>query len=389
MPTWDRCVSVAFLALAASALAAPVSGQVQVTSDAAKIELGGRLQVQATMSSCSDFTNDGHPESSCFRDVPTTDAFLRRARIRIDVEFNKWISARLQPDFGRIDGVRLADAYGRLNLNPDAEDTHAQVTIGHFKRPFDGFSLVSSTEFLTIERAVLVPGLISPSLGLLVLTSRLADRDVGAMIDGGTPGDRLHYWVGFFNGNVSSSNRDLNSGKQLVARAQIRLTAGERPLKLAVAGTVADQPFNNADGSLGGTSYGAVEVFAELGDYSGGLHVQAGVISGKNPLRNEQGDLPDYEAGDPLADMFMWQAIASWKFELEDSYFLEAIEPVLRMTMTDPTGNLADTTVWGFTPGIQFFFDGRNKIAVNWDFVSLPGGQRTENSFKAQYQFYF
>ena len=377
---------VAFIGLAGFA---PLQAQFVMESNGTRIELGGRLHLEAATSTCSDFTNDGDPASSCFRDVPMVDMFVRRARIRLDVDFNKWISARIQPDFALVDGVRLADAYGRLNLNPDAEHAHALITVGHFKRPFDGFTMISSTDFLTIERAVIVPGLLSPSFGALVLTSRLADRDVGAMIDGGTADDRLHYWVGFFNGNFSTSNRDSNSGKQIVGRAQLKLFEGPLPLTVAVAGTVADQPFDNTDGSLGGRSHGAFEVFSELGDYDGGVHVQAGVITGKNTLQNKIGERPDHVADDPLADMLLWQVIGGWKFDVRGNYFLEAIEPVLRITMTDPNGDIDDNTVWGFTPGVQLFFAARNKVEINWDLVSLPGGQRSESSFKIQYQFYY
>ena len=365
------------------------AGAQTVESDALRVELGGRVQVQGATSSCSDYTIDGNPDSACFQDVPTADLFMRRLRIRVDVEFNRWISARFQPDFARLDEIRVADAYGRLNLNPDAETTHARITVGHFKRPFDGFQLASSTEILTIERAMLIPGLLVPSYGTLSVTSALSERDIGAMIDGGVADDLFHYWLGLFNGNVPSTNRDENNGKQLVGRAQVNLAAGEMPLALAVAGTIADRGFENSDGSLGSKSHAAFEVFAELGDYDAGPHVMAGLVSGKNVLQTPTGDLPDLAAGDDFASMLTWQAIGSWKFELEENFFLEAVEPVFRIMMADPNGDLEDDTVWGYTPGVQLFFDARNKVAINWDVVSLSGDRRGENSLRVQYQFYY
>ncbi|MDX1396397.1 MAG: porin [Gemmatimonadota bacterium] len=389
MNRWLRSVSTAALPALFFLGGTAGAGAQTVESDALRVELGGRVQVQGATSSCSDYTIDGNPDSACFQDVPTADLFMRRLRLRVDVEFNRWISARFQPDFARLDEFRVADAYGRLNLNPDAETTHARITIGHFKRPFDGFQLHSSTQILTIERALLIPGLLVPSYGTLSVTSSLSERDIGVMIDGGVASDLFHYWLGLFNGNIAFANRDDNNGKQLVGRAQVNLTAGDMPLALAVAGTIADRGFENDDGSLASKSHGAYEVFAELGDFGSGPHLMAGFVSGKNVLQTPAGDLPDLVAGDDFASMFTWQAIGGWKLELEGNFFLEAVEPVFRIMMADPNGDLDGDTVWGYTPGVQLFFDARNKVAINWDLVSLSGDRRGENSFRVQYQFYY
>ncbi|MFV1987648.1 MAG: porin [Gemmatimonadota bacterium] len=377
------------LGLAALFVGSPLEAQVQIESGATKIKFGGRVQVQAGTSTCSDYSTDGDPSSDCVRDVPAVDMFIRRARLTIDVQVNKWISARIQPEFGKINGFRLADAYGRLNLAPDAETSHARITLGHFKRPFDLFALASSTQLLTIERAVLIRGLPATSYGAITVLNRHADRDVGVMVDGGTKGDRFHYWVGAFNGGLAFENRDTNGGKQVVGRAQYRLSTGPRPVRVGVAGSLTSQPFLRANESLGGKENGAWEIFAEMGDYGGGAHLMAALVGGKNTFQNKLGDTPDLEADDEFADLITWQAMGSWKFDVE-SFWVEGIEPILRLTMADPNRSLQDDTVWGFTPGVQIFFDRRNKIALNWDFVSFSdGARRSENSFKARYQFHF
>ncbi len=381
------------LALVASAaLAVPALGQVEVSSKATKITVSGRFQTQLSTSSCSDFAG-GSASSTCREDVPGVDLFIRRARLTLTVDFNDWISGRLQPDFEEIDGVQLKDAWGMLNFQPDAENPHARLKIGHFKRPFDGFQLTSSTQILTIERDLDIPGVSgTTALSLDELTTRnnLSDRDLGVMVDGGTPDDRFHYWVGAFNGRGPSDNEDLNTEKQLVGRAAYRLEVGGHPLELAAAAAVTDVPFTRSDGTLDGRYFGAFELWAELGDFDAGPHLQAGVIFGKNALQSETGGTPNLEAEDPLANMVAWQAIGSYRLDVDGGYFFEAIEPVFRVTMANPNTDLADDAVWGFTPGLQIFFGGRNKLAVNWDFVVFGDDSLdSENSIKAQYQFHF
>jgi hypothetical protein len=380
-----RAISIGLCAVVA--LVHPVFAQVKLSSDALEIGLGGRLQMQLATSSCSGFAEED-TTSACANDVPSVDMFARRIRLRVDIKVNEWISGRIQPDFGRIDGVRLADAYGRLNLAPDMEHPHARITMGHFKRPFDGFQLTSSSEFVAIERAILIPGLPVASFSALSAGNRLSDRDIGVMVDGSTPNDRFHYWVGVFNGNLAADNRDENSGKQFVGRVRAKLSAGSLPLEVAVGGSVTDAPFERENGQLDGEYFFVGELWAELGDFNSGPHVQAGLLLGKNSLPTITGEV-DLEAGDPLPNMVTWQTIGSYKLAMNGNFFLEAIEPLFRVTMADPDTDADDDIAWGLTPGLQLFFDGRNKLAVNWDLALLSGGRDTESAFRAQYQFYF
>ena len=372
MKAWLRTSALGACIVLALGATRPVSAQVQVESSAAKIEFGGRVQLQAATSSCSDYTNAGTENSACEEDAPGLDTFIRRVRLTMDVEFNEWISARFQPEFGKVNSFRLADAYGRLNLSPGSATSPARLTLGHFKRPFDLFALASSTQMLMIERGVSARGLSTTSFGDLTVDNRWSDRDVGVMIDGGTAGDMLHYWFGVFNGGTNSDNED-DGGKQYVGRAQVKLTRGEMPLKFGVAGTLNNQPYLMADESLATKGYGAWEIFAEVGDYGGGAHVQASYIGGKNSLQNPAGDQPDLVAGDDFATLSMWQAVAGWKFEVDNSWF-EAIQPIFRVTRANPNTDLENQSIWGFTPGVQFSFD---------------DDRRAENAFRVQYQFHF
>lgn len=381
-----RTVRAVLLGVGAALAAAPASGQVAVKSRAAEITVGGRVQLQGRTSSCSSFPI---PESSaCVEDVPAVDWFLRRVRLEVTARFNDWIEGRIQPEFGEIDRVVLRDAYGRLTLNPAA-----RLTVGNFKRPFDGFQLISSTQILTIERDIDipgVPGLTAASFDELTTRFNLSEWDVGIMLDGGTADDRLHYWIGTFNGNSPEENEDLNTEKQFVGRLQYSLAAGEMPLRIAAAAAYTDVPFARASGELAGRFFSAYELFAQLGDFDGGLHLQAGYLFTGNPLQNRAGLPVQLEAGEEFARARAWQAVASYRIPVRRHFFVKAVEPVFRATGADPNTALADDESWGVTGGVQLFFEGRNKVALNWDFAFFgEDSLRGENSFKVQYQFHF
>lgn len=382
-----QAVRAAVAGAIAILVASPGIAQVNVISRATEIEIGGRLQVQGRTSSCSGFPIEDEV-SACREDVPGLDWFINRARLTFEIRYSDWIEGKIEPDFGDLDEVSLKDAWGGLRPNP-----HAFLKVGHFKRPFDGFQLTSSTQILTIERDIDVPGVPSleaTSLDELTTASHLSDRDVGIQLEGAAADGRFHYWVGAFNGRGPEENEDLNTEKQFVGRGQVSLQVGELPLDLAAAIAFTDVPFTRSSGELGGEYFAAFELWAELGDFDGGPHLQAGVVLGENPLQDATGGSLDLEAGDTFADMLAWQVIGAYKLAVPNSFFVEAIEPLFRVTRADPNTDLDDDGAWGFTPGLQVFFDGRNKLALNWDFASFGSEElRSEHSFKAQYQFHF
>ncbi|MFO7586562.1 MAG: porin [Gemmatimonadota bacterium] len=357
----------------------------EFSTGALKIKFGGRIQVQAGTSSCDEYPVPA--DSRCAEQVASTDLFLRRVRLTVDGEITDRIDFRIEPDYNKVDELGLKDAWGRFKFS-DA----AQLKVGHFKRPFDGFELVSSTQILTIERAVVVRGLetfAAPSLGAATAYFNLGDRDIGAELSGSTGGGLFSYWVGMFTGDSDLRSQDTNAEKQFVGRAQLAFEPGGIPLRIAAAAAATDQGYETEDRGLQAEYYYDYELFAELGDFGGGPHVQAGLVFGDNPRQSADGGSLDLAAGDGFASFVTWQAIASWKLSTE-VLGLEAIEPLLRVTWGDPNTDVDDDAGWGFTPGVQFFFHRRNKLALNWDVASWEeDGIRSENSFKAQVQFHF
>ena len=55
----------------------------------------------------------------------------------------------------------------------------------------------------------------------------------------------------------------------------------------------------------------------------------------------------------------------------------------------DPNTGIAQDDNWGITPGVQIFFYGRNKLALNWDLALFSDDTSSASSFKLMLQGYF
>jgi len=350
-----------------------------------ELEISGRVQFQLQTSSCIG----GSPDvtSSCATQAPGLDMFLRRARLAVEATIDERLTFKLEPDFGDIDEVALKDAWGRYAFSPALA-----VKAGHFKRPFDGFHLTSSSH-LPFERAVRVPGVPGsdlPSYSGLTKAAGLSDRDIGFTLEGTHGEGRLAWWVGVFTGGSNSRARDTNSDKQFIGRVRYEIDAGGAPLALAGALAVSDAPFVGSDGGLEAEQYTNFELFAELGRWNrDGLLVQTGLVAGDNPLVNPRGLAVDLEAGDEFADLVTWQGVAAYRIPLPGAGSIEALTPLVRVSYGDPS-ELADDEALTLTPGIALYFHGRNRLAVTWDAASFAADDLdAEHSFTAQMQFHF
>ncbi len=378
-------VAALVMTLAAAApLQAQESDEIQFKTSALELTFNGRIQIQAATSSCSGFPIPD--DSACDEQVPATDLFLRRVRLTVSGKINDMIDFRIQTDYNKIDSLGLKDAWGRFTFSKAV-----RLKAGHFKRPFDGFVLISSTQTLTVEREIAIRGLetvIAPSLTGFTTLFDLSDRDIGVELSGSTNSGLFSYWVGGFTGNSDLKFRDSNASKQFVGRGQVQFDAGPKKLKFAAAAAATDATYETVTEGMKSRYDHNYELFVEWGDFGEGPHAQLGFVFGDNPLRNKANDVVDLEAGDDFASMSTWQAIVSWKFGVGDGDM--ALEPVLRVTWADGNTDLEKNEVWGFTPGLQIFFYRRNKLALNWDFATPTSDTlRSENSFKARLQFYF
>lgn len=372
------------LAVAPQGVAQETGDQVKFKSGAMELTFNGRVQVQAGTSSCSEYPVPD--DSACEEQVPASDLFLRRVRLTVSGKINDQIDFRIQPDYNKVQELSLKDAWGRFTFSKAL-----RLKAGHFKRPFDGFVLVSSTQTLTVERELAIrgiDGLLAPNLTSFTTEFDLSDRDVGVELSGSTNDGIFSYWVGGFTGNSDLKFQDTNASKQFVGRGQLKLGLGPKDLKIAAAAAATDASYESLTEGMQSKYYYDYEVFAEWGDFGGGPHAQMGFVFGDNPLQNAAGGDIDLEAGEDFASMAAWQTIVGWKFPVGSGNM--AIEPVFRLSWADANTDLDNTEVWGFTPGVQIFFYGRNKLALNWDIANPTyDGLRSENSFKARVQFHF
>jgi len=324
--------------------AAGAHAQVAVRWGDATLTVGGRLHTQYVTTSVKD-----HQPSSNF--------FVRRARVNFDVGVTDWIDARLQTEYV-VGVVDLLDAYMRFKFSPGF-----QVTFGQFKRPFDLFELDSSTELPFIERDARVPGVEScPGVGKVCSLSRFTEalmysnRDMGIRV-AGSAGD-LDYAVAVTNGETLSQTGDNRGAKSWSGRLSYGLTDN-----LTVAGNFSAHDYYIEDvGDQYGYAWGGD---LNYGDYQDGLHVMFGLIGGDN-----WENLDD----DNQASKFLTsQILGSYYIETENSRVV-AVEPVFRVSYGDADTNVADSSGWVVEPGLFAYFGGRNRIGINLSTYTPEGG---------------
>lgn len=376
---------------------------IKYETDDVTLTFHGRLQLEGWSSSCSGFVPglpENDPDSACDEGAPPFDIFLRRARTSIEAGLFDFLDVKLQLDFSGFDDVAIKDGYARLNFFPALK-----VRFGNMKRPFDGFQLTSSTQMIIIERDLDIPGV--PSLRALSLDElttrfRASDRDVGIELSGDVAGGRVSYWVGYFGGQQIQEALDTlpnaDSRGQWIGRVQANLEVGKLPLDVAVAGAVTDRPFVTDDGvTFTGKYFTNLELWLQLGGFNEGPLLQGEYVYGQNPFENRQGDILDFPPTDEFARAQTFQVNTGWRFLTRPKDYqgsiakrpIEAIQPVFRVTWADPNTDLDRDDNWGITPGVQIFFYGRNKLALNWDVALFSDDTSSASSFKLMLQGYF
>jgi len=358
------CTAAVVGALTAGANTA--QAQVEITSKATRINLSGRAQIQFNHTSAEA------------AQLPTT-FFVRRLRLTAEVTVNDFVYGKLQPEYG--EGiVGLRDAYVRLNFSPGF-----RTTAGQFKRPFDVFELVSSTQILVIER----PGGVREAsdcagVGEVCTLSRFteellySDRDIGFMIDGRVAG--WQYSGSITNGRGPNSKIDENASKSFTGRLEYNLGRARIGAHAAAHDYVFTNPVDSSTSDAYGYAFGAD---IDLGEYeTTGWHVKAGIVYGDN-WKNQVGTT----AAD--ASKFLTaQGMLTYMFPVENSRFLYGVEPLARVSWGDPDRNVGGNEGLLVTPGVMLFFTGRNKLAINVDYYK-PTGTDAEYSIKVQLYLHF
>lgn len=168
-------------------------GRTTLETDRAVINLSNRMQVRYTHEQPGDPNN--HESKGSFR--------LRRARTKLD----GWIytpdlSFELQTDWAD-SGSIIQD----LNVNYDVTRGRKafQIKGGQFKVPFGRQELTSSGNLQFVDRSI-------------VSAEFARGRDIGLQIWGQTPGNRLEWRTGMFNGAGRNRTANDNDTFQLDAR---------------------------------------------------------------------------------------------------------------------------------------------------------------------------
>ncbi len=343
--------------------ASSAAAQVEVKSRALELTVTGRVHLQWNTTSIADEISN--------------EFLIRRARITADLDINDWISGKVQPDFGE-GGISLKDAYLRLTFDPGF-----RATFGQFKRPFDLFELTSSTQIQVVERAGGIRGVDTCSgpggvCSYSRFTEKLeySDRDIGVMIDGTPGGGQVKYMVAVTNGAGANSEEE-NDAKSFSGRLEVT------PVEdLVIAGNIGIHDYINESAATGPEDEYAIAFGGdvEYGNFNEGLHVLAGVTAGDNWSNLDA-------QGDPTTFVTA-QGIVSFKIRVENARFLEAVEPVGRVSWGEPDNDVSDDEGFLFTPGLMLFFSGRNKLGINVDIYSPSEGD-TEYSVKVQSYLHF
>jgi hypothetical protein len=342
--------------------AAPAAGQGFVIHgpDSSRITFGGRVQTIFNTTSTDD--------------VPQTQTELRRVRLDATLQLNRVVSGRIQPEFAG-SRVTLKDAYVRFTLDPAL-----QVWAGQAHRPFGVISPYSTTRLIPIEKGVRIRGVEGAFEHFNLLAGRgYSERDVGLQLRGEPRGAPLglSYAVGWFNGAALVEAPRENSG-QVVARLSV---APGRGVRVGASFSRRDFFLLNEDEEevLDHQAGDAGALDLELGSDRGGLHVIGEVAMG------------DF---DPFTDreFLGMQGIVAYRTGRLSSN-VAAVEPLLRVSHGDPDymdAGVSDDATGGtlFTPGVNLWLGGLNRLAMNYEIWNPLNGDGA-HSFKAMFQLAF
>ncbi len=361
-------VLMAVFALVLAATGASPAAAQAIRAGELELDLTGRVQFQMNTTSVDADDVAGAPATTAFE--------TRRIRFGTNFTYGGWITGKVEADFAG-SGAVLTDGYVDLAL---AGPLH--VRAGQFKKPFGVFELESSTRIRTIERGLRIRGLtdlvgVAGETQWLLGAAGHLGRQIGAVVHG--EAGTLGYEVGVFNGEGANA-REVTEAEGSKAFAG-RLTYEVLP-SLVLGAALSDQPTGIFDGPDGADEVRsrAVEVDASWGAFRGsGLHARAEWMLGENPLAGP--------VGEP-ATMTGLHGLVAW-FQPRTGR-VEGIEPVLRLSWAD-----SDTAADGdegmlLTPGLNLYFNGRNRFMVNGD-AYFPGQDALDPEFAlvAQLQVYF
>ncbi len=341
------------------------------------VKLSGRLQEQFYY-----FGNEAYAGST----GPKSNFFTRRARIEAKGQINEYISVFIQPSFegGRAvsgsnscspvvvagplpdtvsvscsfsgsGGVRLRDAWIDVRLTKPETRTALIVRAGQEKRPFSRYELLSSNNLPSIERGG-GKGLIASQSNDLFGSAGFLSHDVGAhariehKLD--ATGRLVVLTAGVYNGRGESVN-DNNNAKSFGFRASADVYR-----HLSLGGSVfSHDQILGADSAFRNTAWGVDAQWGKVGDP--GLFALAEYLSGERPV-----------VGTPRMTGF--QALAAYNIRMQSpTSWLYAIEPSVRVDISDPDTDVSDNGSTLITATLGFYASSRAQFRVGFESQSF------------------
>lgn len=357
-----------------------------VRAPGVEVSFDGLVQTQFNTSSLDRALAVGDPDPGSGNTpdvdgprVNDTELLLRRVRLGATARIGEWIIGRIQPEFST-STIELNEAYLLLQLNPGLE-----FLAGKGGRPFGLIDATVAPRLIPIERGARIRGIQPLELYGILEELAYAGRSVGVQILGapeGAPLD-LSYSFGYFNGALAESGGEADI-EQLAGRVTVR------PLEqVQIGGAITSRLFTceNSDDTAGCTGGGADRgasylIDAQYGESGrAGLYLlgelATGVFDPFTNLRFRGGQLWLAYRTPPVSDR------------------LTGIQPLFRVSYGDlddqpssPTEQPGVATGTLFTPGINVYLGGLNRVMFNYDLWS-PDGADTEGSFEVQFQLGF
>lgn len=346
------------------------------------VKVTGRLQEQFYYFGNEDYASAVGPQSN---------VFTRRARIEARGNISENVVVYIQPSFegGRTlsgvttsctssavpagggtpvitcrtsgrSGLRLRDAWIDVRFTKEGNPGTFYLRAGQEKRPYSRYELVSSTNLPSIERGA-GQGLLARASNDLFAGAGFISHDVGASL-------RYEYKlndlqmvtvkVGAYNGQGESVN-DVNNKKSFGARATAAVTpkidVGASWFAhdgITTVGGTPDSSFTNyawgVDAQYG--KPGDEGLFA-LGEYLSGTDA----TSSKNKIRGIQG-------------------LAAYNYRLKSpTSWLYAIEPAVRVDLSDPNTDADNDRSTLITAGLGFYLSSKAQFRVAYERQSFQG----------------
>jgi hypothetical protein len=309
----------------------PSSAGVLPEGRAAKISLGGLMQVQGESSGAPDSRYTGLSER--FQ--------LRRMRVALAGMFAEGIAFKFETDFGNASISGRSGAAGQITDATVTWTRYAACNLraGQFKTPFGYEQLVSDPKTTFVERS-------------LANDRSTIGRQIGIQASGDIVKSVLGYAAGVFNGSGTNNGANDNSKFMSVGRLVATIytgTAGGQPVRW----TAAANSFNTVDkGGFTGrrTGYG---VDSQLN--WGPAQV------GAEWLRNDNHPV----TGLPLATAG-WYAFGAWNFD-------RSWQGAVRFDVYDSALHRRATTTREWTLGLNHFLKGDDlKLMLNYQLGNPP-----------------